>query len=390
MLIRTLLFYAFALAAVACGPGRHLASEGSFAARSTSICDVELKSSFQKTYHPFLLNNCAACHSSAHASSNVDLAYRAFMERGTTLIDYQATHAHGGNSLSATDTQPQIDAFKPQWVQAQNQYLDCLVKNSGSAVGAKFALAGKPIPNLMNTANNTTWIPVEWDLESQAASPAANGQFKAFFKAEARLQVVSGVPSGIIFRNPSLRLKSGSQNIEVKALTIMIDGDTQNLVTTYSTIAAIVNSTSDTVLVSNSSSALAYYPGVSATTQVAFIIEHIRHTTQSPTPPTPGPLVPVIPYPVPEVPVPPGGVKFSELISGSSPYRVFARSCTGCHNSGNMSGNLDLTNYDAARSKASTIQSRMNNSASPMPPSGLLRQNDRDMVNSWISFGTPN
>jgi mono/diheme cytochrome c family protein len=376
-------------AAIGCGQPTHN-GEGALSSLAAA-CDASLKAAYQRTYYPFLSSTCVACHSGAQGSANVTTSYNAFMERGSSLIDYQATHAHGGNNLNPAVTQPIIDGFKPAWVAAQTQYLQCQVQAGGGAGGTKFITVDKAIPNLMNTVNNAnSWVPVEFDLESESKVAAGNGAFKAIFRIEARVQVVNGQNKGVNFRNPSLRLKTGSQNVEIKTLSIEIDGNDQNLVTTYADVNTIVNQTTNTPLISNSGAAFAYYPAVTATTKAGFIFQHIKNTAQEPGAAGTAPNVPITPVPLPDVPPPEGGVTYSQLVSDNGVYRVFGRSCLGCHNNNNMSGALNLQSYDAAVAKAATISARINDAANPMPPSGLLRQNDRDLVQSWIDNGTKN
>ena len=375
-----------------CGEMNSVSKSGSksFASNSiTAICDQQLKAAFQRTYHPFLVANCQGCHSMAHGSSNLDVSYQAFAQRGAPLIEYQATHAHGGNNFTEAK-QAEINEFKPEWTSAQADYLECLNSSVRGEDQVGFAqnlkITGKPFPNLMGTLNNNNWVNAEWDLETSVETMYL-GEFKVILRAEARLNRVNGVAAGIFIRNPTMRLKSGSSNIEVSGLMISIDGVKQTLVTTYSGISKIIATTSNTALVDGVASGSAYlsFAAVSATTNIGFELNEIKHTSLQPPPIAGPPPVNPVPVPIPDVPIPAGGVKHSQLTSSSSPYRVFNRSCVGCHNSG--SGRLDLTNYEAAAAAASLITQRMNNSSMPMPPTGLLRQNDRDLVQSWVNSG---
>ena len=128
-------------------------------------------------------------------------------------------------------------------------------------------------------------------------------------------------------------------------------------------------------------------PGVGATTTVGFEVSEIKRTSQTPKPDSGGGIITPVPVPIPDVPIPSAGVTFTQLNNSQSQYRVFNRSCVGCHNSG--SGRLDLTNYDAAKAASSLIIQRINSATMPMPPTGLLRQNDRDLVRSWVNAGHP-
>ncbi len=365
-------------------PGESFSSTNGY----RTVCDGQLKAAFQRTYHPFLQANCVACHSTAQGSPNLNVAFNAFSARGENLIDYQATHAHGGNSFSSA-MQPQIDAFKPSWTTAKEDHADCLIEGASQGGGnssGSLVVTGKVLPNILPTADNNNWVTVEWDLETEV-EPWAVGKFKAKLKVEAKLNKVGGVISGLFIRNPAVQLNSGSANISVSGMMINIGGQRQQTVTTYSGISQIVSLTTFVPLVNSSAAAYSAYNGFQATTTVGFDFNEVKHTNAFPDPIEPPIVDTPIPVELPEVPIPDGGVTFAQLNSNSSPYRVFNRSCTGCHNSG--SGRLDLTNYMAARAAATLILSRMNDTVSPMPATGQLRKNDRDMVQSWVNSGTP-
>lgn len=360
-----------------------LSSSGSYQV----ICEGQLKAAYQRTYHTFLKNNCNACHSAIHGSNDLNISFNAFSARGEELIDYQATHAHGGNNFTSA-MQTEIDKFKPSWTNAKNNYDDCLEQgaNDDGVTTNSLKTASKIIPNIQNTLNNNTWITVEWDLENDVEENA-KGKFKAMLRVEAKLNQVNGFASGLLIRNPKMKLKTGSQNISVANMMIYIDGKKQIAVTTYSGVSKIINSEVYTDLVKGSGAAYAIYENLSATTQVGFDFNEVRHTTASPE----DDVAPIIETPVlvdiPVVPIPDGGVTFVELTSMTSPYRVFNRSCVSCH--GANATIIKLTNYETAKANADRIVARMNDVNSPMPPSGLLNQNDRDLVRSWVNTGTP-
>jgi mono/diheme cytochrome c family protein len=77
------------------------------------------------------------------------------------------------------------------------------------------------------------------------------------------------------------------------------------------------------------------------------------------------------------------------LTSANQQLGVFTQSCRSCHNAGNSAGGLNLDDYTQARNAAGNIVARMNNATRPMPTSGLLSQEKREIVNIWLSSGTP-
>jgi cytochrome c5 len=193
------------------------------------------------------------------------------------------------------------------------------------------------------------------------------------------------VISGLFIRNPTMRLKSTVENISVSGLNIYIDGIKQTAVTTYIGVSKIISLSTPVNLVNGSGAAYATYQNFMATTQLGFEISEIRTTTEMPDDPDAPVVMPPVVVDMPDVPIPTEGVRHSQLVSNNSPYRVFNRSCTGCHNGGGQAPNL--TDYNTARAATTMIINRMNSTANPMPPSGILRQNDRDLVQSWVNSG---
>lgn len=357
----------------------NLASSGGGAYRS--VCEAQLKAAFQRTYHPFLQTNCNACHSTAHGSRDLNVAYQAFMSRGEALIDYQSTHAHGGNSFTSS-MQEEIDKFKASWTGAQNNYQECLEQGaSNGSVGLK--TIDKVMPNILRTADNNSWSSVEWDLEKELGG---HSQFKAILKVEAKLNKFNGVISGLLIRNPTMRLKDGSPNILVSGMMVYINGVKQTSVTTYSGLSKIVSLKTPVPLV-DSGAAYIVHDNLQEGTLLGIEFGEIKNTNSFPDEPDVPVVGPPVEVDIPDVPIPDGGVTFAQLTSSTSPYRVFNRSCVSCH--GSNSSSLNLASYNVAKENATKIIERMNSTTAPMPPTGRLRQNDRDMVRSWVNSGMP-
>lgn len=66
--------------------------------------------------------------------------------------------------------------------------------------------------------------------------------------------------------------------------------------------------------------------------------------------------------------------------------------CTGCHSGGSPSGGLLLTDYATvvAAVNSNGLYNRINNPASPMPPSGLMSACKIRQIKKWIDAGTLN
>lgn len=349
-----------------------------------SQCDAQLMQTYSTTYFPLLSTNCNRCHSDSQGSTDLATSYQTFMQKGATLINYQATHPHSDNGIDLTT---QIAAIQPTWTTANSSYMTCLAStpvdpggSNGSAQSLK--LVSKVIPNITNTiAKNGTFVSVQWDVSTEDAAASQNGQFNAIFTVDVRYSLQSGVPVGLEFKNPRMHLKATGTAITLDGLNLYLDGVYQDRVTTWLSLSGVsVGSTTDVSLAPGTANALAYYPQVSAGTMVSFEFENIGLVGATTTTTT--------------TTMPAGGgsgtaVTFTQLISTDPTLGVLKNSCLSCHSGPTPASGVDLSNYTVAVSKASDIQSRMNNAGSPMPPSGLVPQAERDVVNRWISGGTP-
>lgn len=76
---------------------------------------------------------------------------------------------------------------------------------------------------------------------------------------------------------------------------------------------------------------------------------------------------------------------------------VLSENCESCHVEGG-SGPMPITNCDDILAATPTdsdttvyaeIETRINDEADPMPPSGLLPEDERDTLNDWIDDGVP-
>ena len=65
--------------------------------------------------------------------------------------------------------------------------------------------------------------------------------------------------------------------------------------------------------------------------------------------------------------------------------------CITCHGSISPSGGLSLTNYTEVRQSTEfgNLINRMNSTSNPMPPTGILSSNKRQIMDNWVSAGFP-
>ncbi|SNR14326.1 hypothetical protein [Tenacibaculum jejuense] len=70
---------------------------------------------------------------------------------------------------------------------------------------------------------------------------------------------------------------------------------------------------------------------------------------------------------------------------------IISNSCatTNCHDDVSPAAGLALTNFDRVRNAAENgnLFGRINNSANPMPPSGLLPTSTRNIISQWRADG---
>lgn len=70
---------------------------------------------------------------------------------------------------------------------------------------------------------------------------------------------------------------------------------------------------------------------------------------------------------------------------------IMFNNCVTCHGGPAPNAGVDLTTYDNVRfyTESGNLNQRMNDAASPMPPSGLLPAEQRQIIAKWIEDGFP-
>lgn len=63
--------------------------------------------------------------------------------------------------------------------------------------------------------------------------------------------------------------------------------------------------------------------------------------------------------------------------------------CVTCHGGAAPNGGFTLTSYEDVRfyAESGNLVERMNSTANPMPPSGLLTPNDLQIIDKWVTDG---
>jgi len=366
-----------------------------FASMGKTACDGVLMQAYSNTYYPILSVACNQCHSTGHGSTDMETSFNGFMSKGVTLIDYKATHPHGDNGLDLTN---QINSLKGDWNKGQSDYMTCLSSTGTTAPsvsGGAVKLNGKTIPMIADTIKNqNNWKTVTWDLDTDVPD-SVKGKLNSTLSIQVRYALQGTAVAGFEFRNPMMALKTTKNYVAMAGLNVYTDDVYQSNVTTYITVSSKITSTTAVALAPGVSIALDYAPTVKDTSTIALEFQGISlidPVTGAETPISGGSTVTTTstlpPGPTTTTTLP-AAVTFTKLNSTDATLGVFRKSCVSCHSAGNKAGGLDLTNYADSKLEAATIISRMNNTALPMPPQGVLPMADRNVVQSWINAGTP-
>lgn len=341
-------------------------------------CESALLKVYQNSYHPFLNQNCNACHINGpgigtFANPDVKASFDSFMSIGGTKINAQAVNPSHKPPYTGTQNTARIEELTTTWANAQTAYASCVADSGGgNAVSFVVKTTSRTVPANLG---RTTFVRMEWDLETASASkvPLVAG-------IEIRQAALNNMTIGYEFRNPTLRLKNTSSgNYNARSLNIFVNDQLQSDVTTYVNVDMVVGATTDLNLSPGTANAFNART-VAATDTIALEFANLGSTSGAANPGT-------NPTPVPGTnPTPVGAVTFTQLNANGG---IFRNSCNSCHNANNARGSLDMTVYANARLAAQNIRSRVNNPNNPMPTGGLLPQNQIDQINAWVDSGAP-
>ena len=71
---------------------------------------------------------------------------------------------------------------------------------------------------------------------------------------------------------------------------------------------------------------------------------------------------------------------------------IMTANCTGCHGDPPTQGApMSLTTYNDVRGAVETrnLLARINSTTNPMPPTGLMPSNTRQIIEDWVDLGMP-
>ncbi len=188
------------------------------------------------------------------------------MTKGQSLINYQATHAHGGNSFGPS-MQTKIDVFSAQWSAGLNTYNQCLSNSSLQTVNSSFGnftTIGKTVP----TINATNFVDLSFDLDSDILT--AGEKYPAILKVKVKYLTYAGINTGFIFKEPSIQLKSTTtESYQIGDIRFIVDSQPQNFVTTYIDTLLTVSGTVVTPIAPGYAAAAAYYVSPGTATKIS-------------------------------------------------------------------------------------------------------------------------
>lgn len=343
-------------------------------------CDDALLAAYGKTYQPFLNQSCRSCHISgpgigAFASPDLATSFASFNSIGADKISNQALRDDHKPPATGSHNTATIQNIRADWTDAQTGYAQCLVDDGGHSSNTYVVKSQKvTVPADITT---TTFKRIDWDLQS-----APSNAVPLLASIEIRKAEIGTSVKGYEFRNPTLKLKTGvTDSFEARVMNIYINDQLQNEITTYINVNKIISGTSEINLSPSTANAMTVITPA-ATDMVAIEFQSLKSTsadggggggTGTPTP-TPSPT---------STPTP----TYTQLAASGG---AFNSSCFSCHSDTLARGGLNLMNYNAAKTAAGNIKSRINNAANPMPPSGLLDSAKRSAITSWVDGGTPN
>ena len=345
-----------------CGPVHHK-GKGAFAL--SGECAGPLKQVFSDDYHPFLQNNCNTCHvvggqgKGYFSEDNFELAFEAFMNAGQKSI-----HANTVGNHKPPYTGPQhnsvAESMKSKWLQAEAEFNSCNSNKGGGPVNPNLATIAKQI----DIGNNTKTM--SWDLGSEMVVQA-NQIPGATFSIRIRRGTNLATPPQDYYElfEPVLDASGTSDAVRVAYVAIYLNG--QEIGSTWLNVDVTVKQGESQQI------------GFSALQEEGVNIQSTDTLT--------------IYFGILAL------VNFNPPTFQQLQAQVF-NSCTGCHNSGNPAGTLDMSSYNAIMNdigmivpgvpQSSEIYKRMTDQGNPMPTGGLLPVSQRDMVRDWILDGAPN
>lgn len=216
---------------------------GSITASGLS-CELD---AFNRTYKPFL-TKCQGCHvpggvgSGAFSSSNLQVAYDAFLLATTTKIDERSVNQNHAPGITGPVNQTQIDAIRPQF---DNAIAAC---NQGPSNPQP------PTPSVISSpkdivANQATQT-LTWNLATDVPGVSIPGASLSFTVASA-----TQASGAVLYTISNPRLTTTTAGVNLDSIMFRINGTELPLVTTYSRVSRTVPANQANVQLSTAAAA---------------------------------------------------------------------------------------------------------------------------------------
>jgi mono/diheme cytochrome c family protein len=367
---------------------------------SSKGCGGIVGEAYKKTYYNTFRNSCTNCHDSGgvsgrpFASADFDEALTSFISIGRAKIEGNATNAGHKPPNTGAHHQAMIDAAQVIWTKAEGLAGDCFMPSGLRTVE-------KRLPSNVYTTtpgNGAAWPVVTFDLRNDLEganelpfSPNLQVSFEIRrYRAPNEDGVI--VDMGYEVKNPKARVNGMdvTEKYQIKDIRIIKNGSLMNEFTFFSEIDKVITGAADTLLIIGGHySALTPLGPINNQDMVGLQFARLDsgpHLTVAGTggggsmPGGGGSPVTI-----------PMRVTHADLLSANPVLGVFNNRCLSCHRNGNEAGGLNLQDYVESAALRTTIRSRMNNPANPMPPSGLIQDNgiSLQVIDVWISSGAP-
>ncbi len=353
----------------------------------SKTCENALAVTYKETYYASFRTNCTACHDAGgesgrpFASANFNESWNSFKSLGRQKIEANAVSAAHKAPRTGPQHQALIDGAQAKWKAAEDLVSSC-------QQGMEVQTVKKALPATVYTAatppgNAAAWPQLSFNLMTEVANGGLAGKIQMTVTVEVRRYNPPGQTVAVAyeFKNPRVTVTGTAPlpSYRIQGIKIVKNDMTVNDFTFFQNIDAVVNAGTPTLIQSGGNWAALWGPVVNTD---QFALKFLSILDGSGLPITGTPLPPTDPGTLPT------RVSYNELAGGQQALNVFAARCFSCHGA-NGAGGLTMTNYASAQASALLIQSRMNNFANPMPPSGALSANERALVDIWISSGTP-
>lgn len=261
---------------------------------SDDACENQLMMFFDRSYHSFLKQNCASCHSTGpgkgqFANPDITVSYKDFMQVGYSKVSSNAISDGHNPPYSGSHHTQTINDLRVSWIQALSEN-DICKGGSGSvddtmSLGdrAHFALPKIKIPPM----NDNEEKRIEFNLATQLSAikgdpvPSLPGAKMSFMVRKE----VKGTLKYYAVHSP--RIFNGQSDIHIKGIFTKINGRYIQHSTNFRFVdKSIAKSTIENSTASLVSTGAVTIPGtMSADDQISFDFEKVEVTVIPPPPP---------------------------------------------------------------------------------------------------------